>query len=124
MIFNNETLEIKNITAQINDYIEIVSKDDQIIFNLSFNQEEFDVNNLELNTKTNIIKYLYWDVTIETKETYYLFDLTKDKVYLTKLDNNKYQIDIDIENPDMIYCPLNKSFDNLKITSEFSFIES
>ena len=122
MIFNNETLEIKKITAQINDYIEIISEDEKITFNLSFNREEFDVNDLELNTKTSIIKYLYWDVTIETKETYYLFDLTKDKVYLTKLDDNKYKIDI--ENPDIIYCPLNKSFDNLKITSDFSSIES
>lgn len=122
MIFNNETLEIKKITAQINDYIEIISEDNKITFNLSFNREEFDVNDLKLNIKTSIIKYLYWDVTIETKETYYLFDLTKDKVYLTKLDDNKYKIDI--ENPDIIYCPLNKSFDNLKITSEFSFIES
>lgn len=124
IVYNNRILEIDKITAYLNDYIEITSKNEIVTINLSFNSEEFDVNNMEINKKTNIVKYLYWDTTLNTKETYYLFDISKDKVYLTKLDNYKYQIEIDIENPDMIYCPLgeNESFNNFKVVADFSFI--
>ena len=102
--------------------IDVSSKDGTKIL-LSFNEEDFDPRKLKLNKKTNIIKYIYWDVTLKTKETFYLFDITKDKVYLTRLDENLYYIEIDIDNPNIIHCPLGdkKTFNNLYINCIFAF---
>jgi len=124
MVYNNEYLEIGKIEAHYNYCIKISSIDGNVTLYLGFNTENYNFKEMPINEKMDIIKYLYWDTTLKTEETYYLFDLDKDKVYLTRLDDNKFRIEVDIENPDMIYCPLgkNEKFDNLKIDSEFSFI--
>ena len=122
MTFNDENIDI-NVEANYNDYIKIFSKDGKKEIYFNFNQKQLDLKNMTINEKLDIVKYLNWDTSIQTEKTYYLFDLSKDKIYLTKIDENKYMLDVDIENPDMIYCPLgsNESFKKLKINAELSF---
>lgn len=129
MIYNDEKLEIEKVEAfyiirktSCDTYIKISSKDNNITFD--FKDKNFDPRKLEFNKKINLIEYINWDVELITKETYYLFDLSKDKVYLTRLDDNQFKIEVNIEKPDMIYTPLgeNKSFKNLIVNTEFSFI--
>lgn len=124
MIYNNQCIGLGKIVAYFNDYIQITSKDGKKEIYLNFNRENYNFRDMKSNQKLDLIKYLHWDTTLKTEETFYLFDITKDKIYLTKLGDNKYRIEIDIENPSMIYCPLgeNKTFYNLKVDAEFSFI--
>ncbi len=131
MIYNDEKYEISKVEAHYilrknshDTYIEIFSNDISIVFAFdSFNPKEKDFSpfKLEKNERISLINHIFWDVTLVTKETYYLFDLTKDKIYLTRLDDNLFKLEVDIEKPDMIYCPLGKSFKNLKIDTNFSF---
>ena len=125
MIFNNEEIEVLKVEAFFNKskkYINIFLKDG-ISISLNFKNTDFNPKNLELNKKVNLNDYIYWDTSLKTKESYYLFDISKDVVNLTRLEDNLYSIEIDIEKPDMIYTPLgdNISFNNLKINTDFSF---
>jgi hypothetical protein len=131
MIFNDEDLGKPIVNAfyiikknSTNKCIEVSSDDIRIRF--SFNREEFNPLEIEKNKKINLRDYIYWDVTLFTKETYYLFDLTKDNITLTRLDDNLFNIDVKIENPDMIYCPLGEKekFNNLYINANFAFEEN
>lgn len=129
MIYDDKKIEIENVEAfyvirknQYITYIEICSKEGQrICFN--FNKEGINPESLEKKQTINLIPYLYWDVTLRTQETYFLFDLTKDKVELTRLEDNLFNIKVAIEKPDMIYSPLGDraSFKNLFIDTNFSF---
>jgi hypothetical protein len=126
MIFNNEEIEVLKVEAFFNKskrYIDIFLKDG-ISISLNFKNTDFNPKNLELNKKVNLNDYIYWDTSLKTKESYYLFDISKDVVNLTRLEDNLYSIEIDIEKPDMIYTPLgdNISFNNLKTNTDFSFI--
>ncbi len=129
MIYNDETIDINNVEAfyivrknSRDTYIKISAKDNSITFTISDN--DFDPRKLEMNKEIDLVKHIYWDVTLKTKDTYYLFDLTKDRVELTRLEDNKFNIKVDIKNPDMIYSPNedNPSFKNLIIDTNFSFI--
>ena len=127
MIFNNEDLgepivKALNIVRKnsFDKYIKIEKDDKSIAF--YFKDKDFNPQNLEKNSKINLIEYVHWDVTLKTKETYYLFDLTKEKVFLTRLDDNLYNIEVNIENPDMIYSPSGEAFNNIKINVDFPFI--
>ena len=130
MIYNNKNIEIEKIKAfhiikknSREDYIEVLGKDGLRI-DFCFNNEGFDPRKMSKNKKINIIKYLYWDVTLTTKDTFYLFDLTKEQVYLTRLDDNQYELDVHIENPDMIFSPSQEhpTFDNLIVKETLNFI--
>ena len=130
MIVDDEKLEIKKVYAPFiirhhsrDTYIEIVSEDSKSII-FAFNREEFNPKQLEKNKEIDLKKFIYSDVELVTNETYYLFDLTKDKISLVRLDNNIFNLKVNIENPDMIYSPLSKtaSFKNLIIDTNFSFI--
>ncbi len=129
MIYNNEsivsiTVEAYYITRKHSstNYIKIVFDNKSII--LSFNNKDFDPSDLSINQKINLLDYIYWDVELKTSEVIYLFDITKEMIELTRLDDNLFKIDINIENPDMIHSYLkeDKSFDNLCLNAEFSFI--
>ena len=130
MICNNEELEIDKVEAYYiirkhssDTYIEALSKDGKSI-TFTFNSKEFNPKEMEKYKVYDLVDYIYWDVELVTKDTYYLFDLTKDKVELIRLDDNLYNIKVNIENPDMIYTPLgeNETFNNLIIDTNFSFI--
>ncbi len=119
MIYNDEKIKINNVIAN-NKYIEIIFDDEKsIIFN--FNNKNFDLNNLEKNIEIDLIKNIYWDVEVVTKETYYLFDITKEKVSLTKLNDNLFNLEVIIKNPNMIYSPIGKeaTFKNFLINVHF-----
>lgn len=128
MIFDGEEIKIKEIDATIDEKntvgfnISIDGENGEII-SFTTNSEETDPRTFKVNEKVNIIKNIYWDVSFGINGTYYLFDITKDSVYLTKLEDNKYRLEVNITNPDMIYTPLgeNESFDSLLIDVTFSF---
>lgn len=129
MIYNDEKIDIAKVNAVYiirqnsrDTYIEIISKDGKSI-TFSFNTIEFDPKKLEKNKKFNLIENIYWDVKLITNDTYYLFDLSKEKVYLTRLDENLFKIEVHIENPDMIHSSNNENptFNNLLIDTSFSF---
>ena len=130
MIFNDNDIGITKVEAfyilrknSRDTYIE-VSKNDDVRIMFTISDKDFDPRNLKKNVKTDLVKHIYWDVTLKTKETYYLFDLTKDKVFLTRLEDNLFKLEVNITNPDMIYSPLadDATFKNLIINTEFSFI--
>lgn len=129
MIYNDEKIDIAKVNAVYiirqnsrDTYIEIISKDEKRI-TFSFNTIEFNPKKLEKNKKFNLIEYIYWDVKLITNDTYYLFDLSKEKIYLTRLDDNLFKIEVHIENPDMIHSSDHESptFNNLLIDTSFSF---
>ena len=129
MIFNDINVEIDKIEAfyiirknYYDTYISIKSKDNKsIVFTF---KDDFNPKDMILNEKIDLVKQIYWDITFKTNDTFYLFDITKDKVFLTRLDDNKYRLEVNVKNPDMIYCPLgdNESFNNLSIDVTLSFI--
>ena len=119
MIYNDEKIEIKNVIAN-NEFIEIIFDEDKsIVFN--FNNKKFNLNDLEKNIEIDLIKKIYWDIELVTKETYYLFDITKEKVSLTKLNDNLFNLEVIIKNPNMIYSPIGKgaTFKNFLINVHF-----
>ena len=121
MFYNNVDIGISKIDARYKNIIEITSLDESVILFLGFNTKEYDVTKMELNKRINIIEYLYWDVSLKVNDGRHLFDITKDKVYLTRLDDNKYRLEVDIENPDMIDSTVGETFNSLKVDTEFSF---
>lgn len=121
MFYNNVDIGISKIDARYKYIIEITSQDESVTLFLGFNTKEYDFMKMELNKRTNIIEYLYWDVSLKINDGRHLFDITKDKVYLTRLDDNKYRLEVDIENPDMIDSNVGEVFNSLKVDTEFSF---
>ena len=118
MIFNDKEYPITNVEANYNYFIEIKSNDD-ISIAFSFNLKEFDYDSMKINETVNFIPYIHWDITLVTKEENYVFDISNNKVELTKLDNNKYELNVEVTNPDMI-IPGN-SFNNFSLKVPFSF---
>lgn len=121
MFYNYVDIGISKIDARYKYIIEITSQDESVTLFLGFNTKEYDVMKMELNKRTNIIEYLYWDVSLKVGEGRHLFDITKDKVYLTRLEDNKYRLEVDIENPDMIDSTVGDAFNSLKVDTIFSF---
>ena len=121
MFYNNEDIGISKIEAYYKNIIEITSLDETITLYLGFNTKEYDVMKMEVNKKINIIEYLYWDVSLKVREGRLLFDITDNKVYLTRLDENKFRLEVDIDNPDMIDSNVDEIFNSLKVDAEFSF---
>ena len=118
MIFNDITYPITNVEANYKYFIKIKSNEDiSIVF--SFNLKELDYDSLKLNETINFIPYIHWDITLVTKEEKYLFDISNNKVELTKLDKNKYELKVEVKNPNMI-IPGN-TFDNFSFKTEFEF---
>ena len=121
MFYNNEDIGTSKIEAYYKNIIEITSLDETITLYLGFNTKEYDVMKMELNKRINIIEYLYWDVSLKVREGRHLFDITDNKVYLTRLDENKFRLEVDIDNPDMIDSNVDEIFNGLKVDAEFSF---
>ena len=121
MFYNNEDIGISKIEAYYKNIIEITSLDETITLYLGFNTKEYDVMKMEVNKKINIIEYLYWDVSLKVREGRHLFDITDNKVYLTRLDENKFELEVDIDSPDMIDSNVDEIFNSLKVDAEFSF---
>jgi len=127
MIYNDESIKSVKVNANYiirknsrDTNIELFFDDKRIAFCIS---DELDPRDMKIGDTIDFKNHIYWDVEVITKDTYYLFDLTKDMVNLKKIDDNLFNIDIKIENPDMIYTPdtINKGFKNLIINSDFSF---
>ena len=123
MIYNGENLKTGEIEANYGYLISIKAKDRKLELILGFQPKVCNFRDMSIGKSIDLIDYLYWDTTLVVDESYYLFDITKDKVILTKLEDNKFKIDVNIENPDMIYSPLGEdaTFKSLIIDDEFSF---
>ncbi len=128
LVFNNININVNKIDANYivrknssDTFIGIYFDDDKhIVFTFS---DELDPRDMKIGDTIDLKKHIYWDVEVITKDTYYLFDLSKEIINLKRIDDNIFNIDIRIENPDMIYTPdtINKGFNNLIINFNFSF---
>ena len=128
MFLNGEEITIKKIDANIDEknkvrFIVYITGEKGIEIEFCSNNEGLDPRTFKLSERVNVVKNIYWDISLKTSDTYYLFDITKDDVYLTRLEDNKYRLEVNVNNPDMIYTPLgeNESFDSLLIDVTFSF---
>ena len=128
MIYNDKSIKSVKVNADYiirknsrDTIIEVFFDDKRIAFCIS--DDKLDPRNIKIGDTIDLKKHIYWDVEVITKDTYYLFDLTKDIINLKRVDDNLFNIDVRIENPDMIYTPdtINKGFKNLIINSDFSF---
>lgn len=128
MVYNDESIKSVKVNANYiirkysrNICIEVFFDDKRIAF--CFSDDKLDPRDIKIGDTIDLVKHIYWDVEVITKDTYYLFDLTKDIINLKRVDDNIFNIDVRIENPDMIYTPdtINKGFKNLIINSDFSF---
>lgn len=129
MILDGKDIGIKNIEAYYvihknssDKYIKVISNDDKSIsFTIC---DDFDPRNIEINKSVDLIKHIFWDIELITNESYYLFDITKDKVNLTRIDDNLFKLEVNVDKPEMIYSPLgdNATFNNLIINVDISFI--
>jgi len=124
MIYNDEFIKIGFVEAIYNDCIDIKSMDNKKEIILNFNKNNYDFNSLNIGQTIDLKKYLCSDTTLKINETSYLFYLTKEKVFLSKIDDNKFKLFVNITNPDIIYVynPVeNELFKDLKIDVEISF---
>ena len=128
MILDGKDIGIKEIEAyyiirknSIDKYIKVISNDNKSISFTIF--DDFDPRDMEKGKCVSLIEHIFWDVDLVTNESYYLFDITKDKVNLTRIDDNLYKLEVNIDKPDMIYSPLGETatFNSLVITADISF---
>lgn len=121
MFLDDKEYKIEKVYLdQVVIFIETVDNELSIHFGFINSNNDFDIKKLDLSGKTDITNKIYWDVTLKTKDTYYLFDISKDKVYLTRINDNKYKIEVEVNDPDMIYSPSKSAFKSLKIRAEFT----
>ena len=118
MIFNDIKYPVTDVEANYKYFIRVKSNED-ISIAFSFNLKELDYDSIELNETINLIPYIHWDITLVTKDENYIFDISNNKVELTKLDKNKYELNVEVTNPDMI-IPGN-TFNNFSLKTEFEF---
>jgi hypothetical protein len=128
MVYNDESIKSVKVNADYiirknsrDTIIEVFFDDKRIAFCIS--DDKLDPRDIKIGDTIDLKKHIYWDVEVITKDTYYLFDLSKEIINLKRIDDNIFNIDIRIENPDMIYTPdtINNGFKNLIINSDFSF---
>ncbi len=129
MKYNGEDKTVDKIEANYiirkncaDTYIKISSKDGLSIA-LTFNDKNYDPRNININETIDLIKCIYWDVTLLDIKNYFLFDITKEKALLTRIDENLFMLVVDINNPDIIYTPSNNKdeFKSLYIEETISF---
>ena len=124
-IYNDENIEIGLVEAIYNDCIDIKSIDNKKEIILIFNKNNSDFNSLNIGQTIDLKKYLCSDTTLKINETSYLFYLTKANVFITEIDDNKFNLFVSVTNPDIIYIynPIeNELFKDLKMDIEISFL--
>ena len=125
MIFNYKNINDYTVEANYGYFIEITLNDKNIKIILNFNNNKYDFNNMNINEKIDLFKYLHSDASLIIDGISYIFDLADNKVLLTKIDDNKFKLEINIDKSDvMITYPRevkNIEFDSVKIDTEISF---
>ena len=127
MIFNGVDVGVGKYECIYDWYMSVYSKDLKTYITVSFNgHKDLDVKTMKLNERTNMRDHLYWDNSIVSNDISYVFDSDKDEIYLTRLDNNKYRLEITVNKPDMIYTTSDesKSFDSIIVDTEISFTDN
>ena len=81
MIFNDHSLKIDKVEAfyiirkhSFDTYIKVIAKDNTNI-SFTFNENDFSPKNFKINEKIDLVKHIFWDITLKTNDTYYLFDI-------------------------------------------------
>ena len=79
---------------------------------------------MKINDTINLVKHVYWDISLENESKIYVFDIYKDKIELTRLSEDDYRLKVHVENPDMFYTIPEglESFKSLDINTKFSFV--
>ena len=128
MIFNDNNLEIKYISARY--IVRKNSRDTSIDIHSDNNsfisfylKEDFDPRNISINETINLTDYINWDVSFKNNKDIYVFDITNESLNLTRLGDNSYKLTGKIENPNLFYTkPEGLTFNSLVIDTEFSFV--
>lgn len=83
------------------NYVDIYSKDNSCVFTFWTKQEYKKYNNLELNKKTDVLNLIDdYDIDFCTEEFKTINSRENTKVYFTRIDNNKYIINAEINDFD------------------------
>lgn len=121
MIIDGILYEVGIAKADHNE-IFISTKDNKKRAHIAFSgykTPSYDINAMPINKRTDITKYIYWDISLTLNDTYIIFDISKDHVYLTRINEKEYKLEIIVVDPDIIYSPQNKTFKTLNIDVKF-----
>lgn len=124
MIINGENVGEITSKAYYGYAIIIKSKDDSKSISFSFNQKELDLKSIKINETINLMDYINWDTSYQSNDTYYLFDISDNKIILKKINDNEYELEvsINVKESDRIYSPdENYSFSSLYLKTNISF---
>lgn len=105
--------------------IEIYSKDYKYCFTFWTIQEYKKINDLELNKKTDVLDYIDdYDIDFETKDYGTINSRENTEVYFTRIDTDKYIINVEIKDFDNCVLGSMKNYKNLKLEAVIDFRES
>lgn len=121
MIINDLEYDVL-VEANYGYYIEISDKNNENRFILSFAPNHKDLKNLKLNERTLVTNDFHWDPGLVTKKGYYVFDIEDTNIYITRLDDNLFKLELGIKNPYVIVTDINDSqVEYLGVNVEFQF---
>lgn len=126
MFYNDKDIGIGIIYYE-NDEITIYSKDYKEMISFTFNNDSKKLTEYKLNERVDIIPNIYPDTSFGIDDTYFLFNINykEDSIFLTRLDNDNYLLEVNITKPDKIYYPAESygyKFNSLKINAKFSIL--
>lgn len=121
MIFNNESFEV-NVEANYGYFIEISDKSGKNKVVLSFTPDHKDLKNLNINERVFVTDEFFSDTSVIDEEGYCVLDISDINIYLTRLDDNLFRLELGVKNPYIMYTvPEGKTLDYLGVNVEFSF---
>lgn len=121
MIFNDESFEV-NVEANYGHFIEISNKSKNKKFTLSFAPDYKDYRKFKINEKVFVTDDFHWDPTIEDEDGYIVLDTSDINIYLTRLEDNLFLLELGIKNPYVIFStPENRKLEYFGINVKISF---
>lgn len=105
--------------------IDIYSEDNTYKFTFWTIQEYQKYNDLELNKKVDVLNLIdAYDICFQTKEYVTINSKENTEVYFTRIDTNKYIIDVEIKDFDNCVIGSMKNHKNLKLRAIINFSKS
>lgn len=120
MIFNNESFDVL-VEANYEYFIEISANPGDTKFIVAFAPGYKDLKNLKLNERTLVTDDFHWDPSIVRGENYYVIDISDINIYLTRLDENLFKLELGVKEPSVIYSTIEEKLEYFGINVEFSF---
>lgn len=121
MNINNEEIKIKNINAYYDNRIELEAENG-ICLIINFKATPSELKDINLNERLLITDKFYFDASIEKdKENYMCFDISNNEIYLTKIDDNMYRLEIIIDDISIINKLGTIDINNIKVDTTITF---